>query len=187
MIKSVKLELSGGEFEIVYGTDFSVTSDFLNHLVYEKDSVWHVMSDPCHGKYAKTVITIPCGYSFSNFQINLTDGALRLCKTSCENIEFKVKSASAEVDTVTAQNLYISISRADLRISLDAKNTNIDCGYGTVDLRFAQYKNGYSINSRCGMGNVTLNSSLLPKKFKSNNGNRKINVICGMGDVNINT
>ncbi len=187
MIKSVKLELSGGEFEIVYGKDFSVSSDTLKHLVYEKSSVWHVISDPCHGKYAKTVITIPCGYSFTNFQINLVDGVLRICKTDCENIEFNLKSASAEVDTVTAQNLYISISRSDLRISIDTKNTNIDCGYGTVDLMFSQDKNGYSINSQCGMGNVILNSSLLPKKFKSNNGDRKINVICGMGDVNINT
>ena len=178
MIKSVKLELSGGEFEIIYGTDFCVTSDASNHLVYEKDSVWHVMSDPCHGKYAKTVITIPCGYSFANFQINLTDGALKLCKTDCENIEFNLKSASLEADTAVAENLYISTSRADLRISLDAKNTNIDCGYGTVDLMFLQNKNGYSINSQCGMGNVTLNSSLLPKKFNSNNGDRKINVIC---------
>ncbi len=184
MINSVKLEISGGDFEIAYGDDFSVTSDCLNHLVYEKDGIWHVVSDPCHGKYAKTLITLPYLRTFVNFQINLSDGALKLCKTDCKNIEFNLKNASAEADTITAQNLYISIGRANLRISADAQATSIDCGYGTVDLRLT--KDSYSINSQCGMGKVTLNSSLLPKKFGNNNGDRKINVICGMGDVSIN-
>lgn len=187
MIKSVKLELSGGDFEIRHGEDFSVTSDALNHLVYEKDGIWHVVSDLCHGKYAVTVITIPYSYSFTNFQITLNDGALRLCKTECKNIELNIKNASAEAETASAENLYISASRANLRISADAGNTSIDCGYGTVDLRLLRQKDGYSISSQCGMGNVTLNSAVLPKKYKADNGTRKINVICGMGEVNIST
>lgn len=186
MIKSVKLELSGGDFEIIYGNDFSVTSDVLNHLVYEKDGVWHVISDPCHGKYATTTITVPHSYCFTDFQINLTDGALKLCRTESKNIEFNITNASAEAETAVAENLYISVGRANLRISADAVNTNIDCGYGTIDIRFPK-KTGYSITSQCGMGNVTLDSAVLPKKYCSANGDRKINIICGMGDVNINT
>lgn len=185
MINSIKLELSGGDFEITQGEGFSVTSDCLNHLVYEKDGVWHVVSDPYHGKYAKTVITLPFLRAFTNFQINLTDGALNLCKTDCENMEFNLKNASAESDTVTSENLYISIAHSNLRILTDSQSTNIDCGYGTLDLRLT--RGSYSIKSQCGMGKVTLNSSVIPKKFECNNGNRKINVICGMGDVNINT
>lgn len=187
MIKSVKLELSGGDFEIRHGEDFSVTSAALNHLVYEKDGVWHVVSDPCHGKYAATVITIPYSYSFTNFQITLNDGALRLCKTKCKNIELNIKNASAEAEAALAENLYISASRGNLRISADAVCTNIDCGYGTVNLNLLQKNTGYSISSQCGMGNVTLNSAVLPKKYCSDNGERKINVICGMGDVNLST
>ena len=185
MINSVKLELSGGDFEITNGEIFSVTSDCLDHLVYEKDGVWHVVSDPCHGKYAKTVITLPYLRAFTNFQINLSDGALDLCRTDCKNLEFNLKNASAESDTVTAQNLYISIAHSNLRILADSQSTSIDCGYGTLDLRLT--KGNYSIKSQCGMGKVTINSSLLPKKFENNDGDRKINVICGMGDVNINT
>ena len=59
MVRSISLTLSGGEFEIVYGTDFSVKSDCLDHLVYEKDDVWYVVSDPQHTKYANTTNTIP--------------------------------------------------------------------------------------------------------------------------------
>lgn len=185
MINSVKLELSGGDFQITHGEDFSVTSDCLNHLVYEKDGIWHVVSDPCHGKYAKTVITLPYLSTFTNFQVNLSDGALNLCKTDCKSLEFNLKNASAETDTVTVQNLYISIGYSDLRVLADAQFTNIDCGYGTLDLRLT--KGNYSIKSQCGMGKVTLNSSLLSKKFENSDGDRKINVICGMGNVNINT
>lgn len=185
MINSIKLELSGGDFEITLGEDFSVTSDGLNHLVYEKDSVWHVVSDPCHGKYAKTVITLPYLRAFANFQVNLSDGALNLCKTDCKSLEFNLKNASAETDMLTAENLYISIGHSNLRILADSQFTNIDCGYGTVDLRLK--KNSYSIKSQCGMGKITLNSSLVPKKFETADGDRKINVICGMGDVHIYT
>ena len=186
MIKSIRLELSGDDFEITYGTDFTVTSDISKHLVYEKNGVWHVISDPCHGKYGRTIITIPYGYSFTDFQINLTDGALKFCKINSENAELNLKNASVEADTIS-KNLYISISRANLRIFADSQAINIDCGYGMVDLRLVKARDGYSISSQCGIGNVTLNSSLLAKKFESNNGARKINVICGMGDVNINT
>lgn len=187
MIKSVKLELSGGEFEICCGEDFSVTSDTLNHLVYEKDGVWHVVSDPCHGKYASTVITLPYGHSLRNFALYITDGAVKMCRTECENISFDIKNSSAEVESIVTDKLYISVSRGNLRINADSGYTDIDCGYGTVDLRLPRKKDGYSITSQCGRGNVTLNSSVLPKKYHSDNSERRINVICGMGNVNIST
>ena len=187
MIKSVKLDLSGGDFEIAYGSDFSVASDVLNHLVYEKDGVWHVVSDPCRGRYANTVITLPYERSFHNFALNIKDGAVKMCKTECDNISLEIKSSSVEIEKINSQELYISMSRGNLQINADSAYTDIDCGYGTVDIRMQRRKDGYAVTSQCGMGNVTLNSSILPKKYQSDNSERKINVICGMGDVNIST
>ena len=187
MILSVKLELSGGDFEIIRGDNFSVTSDCLDHLVYEKDGVWHVVSDPCRGKYASTTITLPYKYSFHNFTLKLTDGALKMCDTESKNILFEIKNSAAEIEKIISQKLYISMSRGNIRINADSKHTNIDCGYGTVDIKMAQKKDEYRISSQCGMGKVTLNSSVLPRKYQPDNGEYEIYIVCGMGEVNITT
>lgn len=186
MVKSISLTLSGGEFELVYGTDFSVTSDSLNHLVYEKDDVWYVVSDPQHTKYAKTTITIPYQSIFYTVLINITDGVLEMCTTSCERIFFYIKNATVEADTIS-QRLRIAVGHGNARICAKASYINIDCGYGTIDLHPEHIKNGYKINSKCGMGTVTLNSAVLPKQYVSQEGERQIEVICGMGAVNIYT
>ena len=187
MISSVKLDLSGGDFEIIRGDNFSVTSDCLDHLVYEKDGVWHVVSDPCRGKYANTTITLPLERSFHNFALNVTDGAIKMCSVESENISFDIKNSAAEIEKTISQNLYVSTSRGNIRINADSKRSNIDCGYGTVDVHMARKKEGYSISSQCGMGNVTLNSSVLTKKYHSTDGEYEIHIICGMGEVNITT
>lgn len=186
MVKSISLTLSGGEFEIVYGTDFSVKSDCLDHLVYEKDDVWYVVSDPQHTKYANTTITIPYQSIFYTVLINITDGVLEMCKTACENIFLYIKNSTVEADTVS-QRLRIAVGHGNARICAKASYINIDCGYGTIDLHPEHIKNGYKINSKCGMGNVTLNSAVLPKQYVSQEGERQIEVICGMGAVNIYT
>ncbi len=187
MIKSMKLKLSGGEFDIRRDVDFSVTSDSLAHLVYEKNGIWFVESDPCRGKYAKTVITLPYQHSFSDIVIEMTDGTLNICEINCDNIELTLKESALGADMISTLNLYINSANSDVCIRANSQLTSIDCGFGTVNLSLTPYKYGYKIHSECGMGNVTLNSVLLPKKHISEMGKRRIDIICGMGDVNINT
>ena len=139
MIKSMKIKLSGGEFDIVRGTDFSVTSDNLAHLVYEKNGVWHVISDPCRGKYAKTVITLPYQHIFSDIYIEMSDGTLNICDISCDNFEIHITGASLETQTIHSQNLHLSASKADVHINADSQMTDIDCGYGIVTMNFKNY------------------------------------------------
>ena len=186
MIKSMKIKLSGGEFEIVRGTDFSVTSDNLAHLIYEEKGVWHIVSDPCKGKYAKTLITLPYQHIFSDIYIEMSDGTLDICDIICDNFEIRISGASLVAQTIHSQNLYLSASKADVHINADSVMTDIDCGYGCVTMNFKSYSFGYKISSKCGMGNVSLNSVVLPKRYVSDIGERRINVICGMGNVNIN-
>lgn len=187
MIKSIDLQLTGGEFRIIQGDDFTIRSDSLDHLIYEKDEVWHVISDICRGKYADTVITLPIIRSFHKVSVKITDGTLSMCPMQCKEIIFNIRSASVDVADVISQRLKIDIGSGNLKINADSYQTYIDCGYGTVNLNMSREKQAYSIDSKCGMGNVTLNSMLLPKQYKSPEGEHKIHIICGMGEVNINT
>lgn len=185
MIKSVDLKLCGGSFVIVRDADFTVKSDDLAHLVYEKDGVWHVQSDPCRKNYSDTVITLPYGAVFSKLSLCVEDGALEMCDTESESVLINAKNASAEIGEITAKELYISAACANISLNANSKYTSVDCGYGTVNLRQVRAKSGYSVNSKCGMGKVTLNSTILPKRSYIPDGERKIDVICGMGEVNI--
>lgn len=186
MIKSMKLKLSGGEFTIQRDVDFSVTSDSLAHLVYEKNGIWFVESDPCRGKYAKTAITLPYQYSFSNIIIEMTDGTLNVCELDCDNIEFNIQKSVFTADMIKTQNLHIKSANSTIYAHVNPHLTSIDCGFGSVILNLTPYKFGYKIKSKCGVGNVSLNSVILPKNYISQNGERRIDIICGMGDVNIN-
>lgn len=187
MIKSIDLQLMGGEFSIIRGEDFAVTSNGLDHLVYEKNGVWHVISDTCRGKYANSVITVPFTHSFHKVSVKITDGTLSMCPIQCDEIMFNIKSASIDASDIISQQLKIDIGKGNIQLNADSSQTDIDCGYGTVNMNMHREKKVYSIDSKCGMGRVTLNSMLLPKRYKSPDGEHKIHIICGMGEVNINT
>lgn len=187
MIKSLNFKLLHGEFQISEGTEFSITSKNADHLVYENKGVWHIESDPCAGKIGRTIITIPSGYVFDNIQIILDRAILSICKINTTNIGLELRNSTAETDGLTAKYLSIRTARGDIRTNADVSITDIDCGYGTIDLHFKPYTFGYNIHSTCGMGNVTHNSKTLPKKYASASGERKINIICGMGTVNFYT
>lgn len=185
MIKSVDLKLCGGSFAIVRDVAFTVKSDGLAHLVYEKDGVWHVQSDPCRKNYSDTVITLPYGAVFSKLSLSIEDGAVEMCAAESEIVFVDIKNSSAELGEITAEKLYISVAGANISLNANAEYTSVDCGYGTVNLRQVRTKSGYSVKTKCGMGKVTLNSEVLPKRSYIPDGERTIDVICGMGEVNI--
>lgn len=185
MIKSLNLILCGGNFDIVKGTDFSVDSDFLPHLVYEKNGVWNVISDPCRGRTAKTVITIPAEYTFAQISVSLSDGALEMCPIRSREFYCGFENASAQIDGAVSESLRVSSVRSSVFVNADSECCEIDCGFGNVDIRMRSAEYGYTVRTKCGMGSVTLNSVQLAKHGVYGRGARHINVICGMGNVNI--
>ncbi len=188
MIRSVKLILSGGYYDIIYGDGFSVSGKVSQYLEYEKNGIWYVKSNPYRGSEDDTLITVPYDFEFKSFVLKLNEGAAKVCPINCEKAYFEINNSAVEISDVSAERIGLALGKGNVVINSDpAIEMDIDCGFGTVDLRLKKSCDGYFVKSKRGMGEIILNSVRLPRQYENNEGKRVVNVICGMGKVNINT
>ncbi len=188
MIHKVKLKLSGGFYEIVYGKEFSVKSFDTNHLVYEEDEVWYVVSDPNGRSEGNSTIVIPCDFNLKSFIMEGTGIALKCDTIKADTVYLDFKNSAGEINNIYGGRIGISMGKGDVRVNIKELDTlKIDCGHGTVNVELPYDDTGYDITSNCGMGEVTLNSMKLPRQYAQNDNGKIIYIVCGMGNVNINT
>lgn len=188
MINSVRLKLSNGYYEIVAGTDFCVLSDTQEHLQYEDRGVGYIESDSCAGIGGINLITIPKDSGFNSFIVYLENGAIKAPSINAHKIYIELKNSAGEFDGLKADKIGLSLGKGSLRANVNnARELNIDCGMGNMDIRLGRKESSYKITSKHGMGVVNLNSKTLPRVYETENGENYVNIICGMGGVNINT
>ena len=188
MISKIKLNLSGGFYEIIKGTDFSVASDDSNHLEYENDGVWYVLSDPDGRQNGNSVIMIPYESELELFTLIANDVAIKCDFIKAKKVYFDLKNTAGEFCSIDGGKIGISMGKGDARFGIKTLEAlKVDCGYGTVNVDLPQNPLGYNITSACGVGEVTLNSRKLPREYNDPNSGKIINIVCGMGHVNINT
>lgn len=188
MIHKVKLKLSNGFYEIIYGKGFSAKSDGIKHLIYEENETWYVCSDPNNRSGGNAVIEIPFDAQLKSFILEGTDIALKCDTVKADTIYFDLKNSAGEVSSIHGKKIGISMGKGDVRAVIGSFNTlKIDCGYGRVNVELPFERCGYNITSDCGMGEVILNSIKLPRQYTKNGSEKNIDVVCGMGCVNINT
>lgn len=186
MVHSVKLDLKNGYYEIVRGNDFSVVSDGVNHLVYEEDEVWRVVSDPEGGGTGNTTITIPQDINIKSFFLYGKNTAIKCDTLNACTVYIDLKDGAGEFSDIKCDKVGISMGKGEMRAKItEVESLKIDCGYGTVNVDLL--KDNYNITSNCGMGEVSLNSEKLPKKYENKIIGKNIDIVCGIGRVNINT
>ncbi len=188
MICKVKLKLSNGFYEIINGDSFTVRSSDTNHLIYEENGVWHVVSDPNGRSVGNSTIVIPWDFQLASFMLEGTNIGLRCDMAKAETVYFDLKNSAGEINNIFAKKIGISMGKGEVRANVKKLDSlKVDCGYGTVKIDIPYVQSGYCITSRCGTGEVMLNSMKLPREYTQNDGVKNINIVCGMGQVYINT
>ncbi len=188
MIHKVKLKLSNGFYEIIYGKDFSVKGDGIKHLIYEENGTWYVCSDPNSCSDGNSIIEIPWNAQLKSFILEGAAIALKCDTVKADTIYIDLKNSAGEVSNIHGKKIGISMGKGNVRATIKALNTlKIDCGHGMVNAELPYERCGYNITSNSGMGEVILNSIKLPRQYAKNEGEKNIDVVCGMGCVNINT
>lgn len=187
MIKSVKLKLCGGFFDIVTGDGFGISSESVNNLQYEQDGIWNVVTDPC-AVGGETVITLPRNVKFRSFILEISDGAFSVDMVEADKLFVDVRNSAGEVKSICGRKIGLSVGRGSMRVDkCDAKDIKLDCGWGSIDINLAESEAAYSLTCCHGMGEVMYNSRSLPREYKTEVGENTVEVVCGRGRVNINT
>lgn len=187
MIKSVKLKLCGGYFDIVTGDGFGISSEGMNNLQYEQDGIWNVVTDPC-AVGGETVITLPRDAKFRSFILEISDGAFLMDTVEAYKLFVDVRSSAGEVKSICGRKIGLSVGRGSMRVGrCDAKDIKLDCGWGSIDINLVGNETAYSVACRHGMGEVMYNLRSLPREYKTEVGENAVEVVCGRGRVNINT
>lgn len=187
MITKVKLKLKNGSYEIIKGTDFAVKDDRESHLVYEENGVWYAESNSDITRGNIATIMLPEN-RLRTFSIYGADISLKCDFVNSDSIYFELKSSACEFNNINGGKMGISNSKGDNRFSVSSfESLKIDCGYGNVSVELPKTSEGYDITSKHGIGEVILNSNLLPREYRRESAGKKIDIVCGMGEVRINT
>lgn len=186
MVHSLKLDLKNGYYEIVRGDDFNVISDDVNHLVYEEDGVWYVVSAPNERRMGNTTITIPQDINIKSFFLYGKNTAIKCDTVNARNVYIDLKDSAGEFFNIKCDRVGISMGKGEVRAKItEVESLKIDCGYGTANVDLL--KGNYNVTSNCGMGEVSLNSKKLPREYENKTPGKNIDIVCGIGRVNINT
>lgn len=187
MITRIKLSLANGYYEIKEGTDFAVISEDADHLVYEENGIWNVVSQPGGVKGGNSIITVPPDAVPYAVYIEGENIGLNCDFINTQKLFLDMKSSACEINNVSSGKIKIEMGRGDMRISAsEFSNLHINCGYGNI-VADLYGRDLYNITTKCGNGEIILNSRRLPRGFCENNDGNNINIICGMGRVEVNT
>lgn len=187
MICKVKLSLTNGYYEIKEGKEFDIISEDSYHLVYEENGIWNVVSQPGGAKNGNSIITVPLDAVPYAVYIEGENIGLNCDFINAQKLFLDMKNSACEVNNVSSEKIKIEMGRGDMRISAsDFSNLHINCGYGNIvaDLYGREH---YNITTKCGNGEIIMNSRKLPHGFCENNDGNNIDIICGMGRVVVNT
>ena len=188
MISAVDIEVYGGYYEIVPGMDFNISDSGAGFVTYEDSGVWHIKGDPCRGRVADAVITIPYDLVLRRFSLAVRDGAFYVKALSAREIVIDGANSAGELEVSRGDYISLSVGKGTLRANIkECTSADIECGSGSADITLGKAEGGYSISAKHGVGSITLDSVSLPREYQKSGGKSSVCVVCGMGSVNLYT
>ena len=185
-MKSVKLMLRCGHFNIVSGKDINANDPSLPFLIYKENGIGNIVCSRDEGITYNAQITLPDSIQES-FELEAADVSMTADTIDAGSATLDLKGSSVCINSIFARRINLSVTtgltdiHAAPSISLD-----IDCGKGTVNLYLKKSSRGYFYNIAHGAGSVTINSIDVPRSHTCGNQNgTRVNIRCGLGNVNI--
>ena len=185
-MKSLKLILRCGHFNIVNGKDITANDPSLPFLIYTENDVGNIVCSPDEGITYNAQITLP--YSIpESFELEASDISMIADRIVTGSAMLDLKSSSVCINSISARRINLSVTTGLTDIhAAPAVSLEVDCGKGTVNLYLKKSSRGYFYNIAHGAGSVTINSIDVPRSHTCGNQNgTRVNIRCGLGNVNI--
>ena len=185
-MKSVKLKLRCGHFDIVTGKDMTANDPSLPFLLYTENNVGNIVCSPDEGITYNAQITLPCNIPES-FELEASDISMLADKIITGSATLDLKSSSVCINSISARRINLSVTTGISDIhAAPSVSLDVECGKGTVNLYLKRSSRGYFYTIVHGAGSVTINSIDVPRSHTcgSLKGTR-VNIRCGLGNVNI--
>ena len=156
------------------------------------------------------IITIPKGFDFSHFNIDLGAGYVEVDNISTlsgkfivgtgsfkvrkllasEQSEYKVGAGDMVLEEVIVNNIKINCGVGNVIMNGTVMGDNIiDCGIGKVELNMIGNEDDYAYQIECGIGSVVLNDmnyqGTVNRKIKNHDANNSFNLKCGIGNITL--
>ena len=184
-MKGLDIELSNGHFDIVSGSVFSAGGGSASLLCYEENDITYVKTDPQSGSLYEGRIVIP--KDTETVKISLKRCSASVGEINTGNFKAELVGSSAEFALVTARRIILSSGKSDVVIhAAPIVAAEFKCGFGSTRILLKKSSRGYSFDTVCGAGELTINSMKMKRIYKGGvPGGIPIKVSCGLGTVEI--
>ncbi|MGN0181931.1 MAG: hypothetical protein ACI4DP_05925 [Candidatus Ornithomonoglobus sp.] len=186
-IIGVELELSNGDYRIIYGNRFEVSSD-VPFLHYTENNIWHVVSDPERKNGSDAVVMLPKDLELEFIKIKAGNAGIYSAGLCAGTAELELKRCRTRFRHITARRVIISAVHGNNDISLEPSiGADISCGFGYLKAELRKNIRGYYIESLCGAGSLVIDGVRTGRNYKTGNADGiRINARCGLGNMIIN-
>lgn len=192
-VKRLDMELGAGEFEIVPGEEFTVTtaSGSLNGIkIFTEGETWHIQANgTALRRMGKVTIVLPADFTAQEVDIELGAGSLYADGLRASRADIEVGAGRAEFYDCNLGDADLECAMGEIVYTggLTGRG-NISCGMGNVEIKLANADSfGYSVD--CGVGNVDVlgysYSGLGAQAMQNANAAVFYAIDCGMGNVSI--
>lgn len=209
-VKSLDVEISAAELEIITSNSFSVESNHKYLTVKEDKGTLRISEDrPIGGASSGGVtvtITIPVGFVFDDASISAGAGKVNIATLSANTLNLKLGAGKTDIDCLNAKtrskvdsgagkltilggelhdlSMDVGIGKLELTSKLTGK-CSIDYGIGDAKLTLLGGKDDYKIQLDKGIGDAMLDGKSMSDDSVYGSGENQIDIDGGIGAIHI--
>lgn len=209
-VKSLDVEISAADFQIVSGDGFAVESDHKNLNVKEEGGTLYISEEKkMFGWFfegAKLVLTIPQEFQFDEAIISTGAGKVDIEALSSDKLSLELGAGAVEIGSLKAKNqasvesgagkltiedgelhnlsMEVGVGKLELKGKLTGDCT-MDYGIGEAEVTLVGEEKDYQIQLDKGLGEATLAGKSMSDESLYGDGDNKIKIDGGVGAVHI--
>lgn len=192
-VSEIDFELGAGEFVLVQGTDFSITtaSGSMRGITAKmEDGCWKIQ---CAGSslrgLGRVTITVPTDFVAEKANIEIGAGSLYITGLSANEFDLSVGAGRAELSDCTLADAKLECAMGELIYNgVLTGRGSVDCGMGNVEI-YLKNQDSFGWSVDCGIGSVEVMgyrySGLGAEATQDPGAAVYYEIDCGMGNVTI--
>ena len=205
----IDVDIKYSDFSLIYGDEYLIKSEDTRGVEYStKNGVLKIKDKKkfYFGDRKKIEIVIPRNSVFNDVNINNGAGEVYIEGINSQSINMDFGAGKVTIDSLTSDKVDIdsgagkivinsgSIGKLDFDMGVGevvisseiGNDTKIDAGVGNFIFNIFGNKDDYKITVDKGIGNVSVDNTLVNDNSKVGNGSKNIDVNGGIGNISIN-
>lgn len=186
--ETVKVQTSGISQELLQDISCQSNGDELK-IEQEHHKRWEQAFYNADEDYGVMVIWVPEN-SLEEADLSVGAGLLYVENIQAKELDVEVGAGKAIVESFTTEHLSLQCGAGEAEIGGDAKQSEIECGMGSVSYNAAGKETDYNYELECGVGSLNVGSMSLAgvaseKRLQNPGAARQMDIQCGLGSVEV--